>query len=178
MVEVKEKSPGLAAVLSFIIWGLGQIYVGRTREKTVLGVLLLIFDIFSNIIGYAFLVTNPSSGAVGVCIFFMFIGIIITILIVLDAYKDAKKYNEEQKSKSKMIPKTILSSEGEKILQAPQSYISDIKEQLKKEEKITTQTYIEPEKRTIIKKKPKFCPECGNKLEESRKFCPECGNKL
>lgn len=24
----------------------------------------------------------------------------------------------------------------------------------------------------------KYCPECGNKLEDSPKFCPECGKEL
>ncbi|MDH5478411.1 MAG: zinc ribbon domain-containing protein [Nitrospinota bacterium] len=28
------------------------------------------------------------------------------------------------------------------------------------------------------KKKGKFCPECGSKVEKSHKFCPECANKL
>jgi len=176
MVEVKEKSPGLAAVLSFIIWGLGQIYVGRTKEKTLLGVVLFIIDIVGNIFGFGLFVSNP--GARGVCIFLIFIGLIITIVTVLDAYNDAKKYNNEIQSKSKMMPETILSAEGEKILHTPQKFVDNIKEQLKEEEKTTTQTYTEPEKSTITKKKPKYCPECGNKLEEAHKFCPECGNKL
>ena len=174
MVEIKEKSPGLAAVLSFIIWGLGQIYVGRTKEKTVLGVLLLIIDIVANIFGFALLTSNP--GAAGVCIFLSFIGLIITILIVLDAYKDAKKYNKEKQLKSKTISETIISTEGEKILHAPKRYTNDIKEQLE-EEKIPPQNYNEPEI-NILKKKPKFCVECGNKIEGNPKFCPECGNKL
>ena len=25
---------------------------------------------------------------------------------------------------------------------------------------------------------PKYCPECGVKIEENPKFCPECGNKF
>ena len=175
MVEIKEKSPGLAAVLSFIIWGLGQIYVGRTRGKTVLGVLLFIIDIVTNIFGFAFLISNPSVAVV--CVFFSFIGIIITIIIVMDAYSDAKKYNKEKQVKSKIISETILSTKGEKILHTPQKFVENIKEQLKEEEKITPQIYNEP-KIDTIKKKPKFCPECGNKIEGNPKFCPECGNKL
>ncbi|MDH5637857.1 MAG: zinc ribbon domain-containing protein [Nitrospinota bacterium] len=28
------------------------------------------------------------------------------------------------------------------------------------------------------KKKGKFCPECGSRVEKTHKFCPECANKL
>jgi len=28
------------------------------------------------------------------------------------------------------------------------------------------------------KKKGKFCPECGSRLEKLSKFCPDCGQKL
>ena len=28
------------------------------------------------------------------------------------------------------------------------------------------------------KKKGKFCPECGSRLEKPTKFCPDCGQKL
>jgi rubrerythrin len=27
-------------------------------------------------------------------------------------------------------------------------------------------------------KKPKFCPNCGNKIEGNPDYCPECGHKL
>ena len=28
------------------------------------------------------------------------------------------------------------------------------------------------------KNMPKYCPECGEKVEGNPKFCPKCGNKL
>ena len=37
---------------------------------------------------------------------------------------------------------------------------------------------IIPEPIAETKSTPKFCSNCGNKLEEGIKFCPECGTKL
>jgi RNA polymerase subunit RPABC4/transcription elongation factor Spt4 len=41
---------------------------------------------------------------------------------------------------------------------------------------------VEPPKNTTeqksIKKRPKHCPECGQKLEDAVSFCTNCGNKL
>ena len=170
-IQEKEKSPGLAAFLSFLIWGLGQVYVGR---KKTLGIVLILIDIVQAIITIP-LISNP-----GICILGSMIGLVITIFIMLDAYKDAKEYNKEIQMRTKMKSETILSSDGEKILHAPQRFVDEVKQQLKGEENEETliKTHDEPVKSSTKKKQPKFCSECGNKIEGQPKFCPECGNKL
>jgi hypothetical protein len=166
MTKEKEKSPVLAAFLSFIIWGLGQIYAGKQVKK---GVALIFLDFF-----LMFLLLSP------LMIIILIIGLIVTPIIMWDAYKDAKEYNNEIQFKSKNKSETILSTNGEKILHTPQKVVNDIKQQLKGEEigKTPPKNYDDSEKNNVKKKKLKFCTECGYKLDGSPKFCPECGNKL
>lgn len=74
-VTVGTKSPGLAAVLSFLISGLGQIYVGRIGR----GIAILLGGIVIAAISF----------------FLLFIPMIIYwIWNIYDAYKLAKQYNE------------------------------------------------------------------------------------
>ena len=72
----KNKSPGLAAILSFLIVGLGQVYVGLTKK----GILLFIGAIISGIL------------------MLVFIGWIAWLLIwgygIFDAYNSAEKINQ------------------------------------------------------------------------------------
>ncbi len=71
-----QKSPGLAAVLSFLIVGLGQIYLGLTKK----GILLFIGAIISGVL------------------MLVFIGWITWLLIwgygIYDAYNSAEKINQ------------------------------------------------------------------------------------
>jgi len=81
---VREKSEGLAAVLSFVWAGLGQIYAGRVMRGfgiMVLGIVLWFVAIF--------------------LMFFVVTAIIAVIMIiafwiwnVMDAYKSAQRYND------------------------------------------------------------------------------------
>lgn len=77
--EVKEvKSPGIAAILSFFITGLGQIYNGQIVKGLVFLVLAIVFVFLSAIlIGIPFL-------------------IFIWIYGIYDAYNTAKKINMGQ----------------------------------------------------------------------------------
>jgi len=71
-----KKSPGIAAVLSFIVTGLGHIYCGKIG----VGLMLLFLEIVLFFIG--FLLFFP-----------LFLAAFIWIISIIDAYDIAKKYN-------------------------------------------------------------------------------------
>jgi TM2 domain-containing membrane protein YozV len=73
----KKKSEGLAAVLSFLIPGLGEMYVGRLG----FGILLLVLDIVCAFLTLIFFV--PIVGC-----------LIIWVYSIYDSYKGAKDYNQ------------------------------------------------------------------------------------
>ncbi len=73
---VSRKEPALAAILSFVITGLGQIYAGKAGK----GVALLIATIVSFFLSFLII---P---------FFIAIG--LWIYGIIDAYNTAQKYNE------------------------------------------------------------------------------------
>jgi len=74
---VKEKNPGLAAVLSFLVTGLGQAYNGD----------------FMKMLGLWF------ASAISIVLIFVGIGLILLPIVwiagVGDAYMSAKRHNEE-----------------------------------------------------------------------------------
>jgi TM2 domain-containing membrane protein YozV len=72
---VKEKSPELAALLSFLIVGVGQIYNGQVGK----GVIILIAAVISGVLW-----------TIGIGVIF---SIIIWIYAIYDAYTTAKKIN-------------------------------------------------------------------------------------
>jgi len=72
----REKSPGLAAVLSFFIPGVGQIYNGQLGK----GIWLVIADVIFLLLSYFF---------IGIPFLFA-----IWIYAIFDAYKVAEKINE------------------------------------------------------------------------------------
>jgi TM2 domain-containing membrane protein YozV len=74
--KTEFKSPGLAAVLSFLIPGLGQIYCGKIGK----GILFLVLAIVSAVL-IIFLIGIP-------------IYIIVWVINILDAHKTAKRINE------------------------------------------------------------------------------------
>jgi len=78
MVVQKGKSSGVAAVLSFLWCGLGQIYNGQIGK----GIVMLILYGFSLLLVYILigLVTTP----------------ILWIWGIIDAYRTAERLNEEQ----------------------------------------------------------------------------------
>lgn len=63
------KNPGVAAVLSFLFPGLGQIYNGQI----LIGILLSILTVF---------------------LYFIVIGFILHMYLIYDAYKAAENYND------------------------------------------------------------------------------------
>ena len=83
MPEVR-KSPVFAALFSFFVWGLGQIYASVSNLKIGTGIALLLLWMGYLILSFIY-ISN--------------IFIIVAVLIVLgiiyafDAYRDAKEYN-------------------------------------------------------------------------------------
>jgi len=92
---IREKSDGIAAVLSFLWAGAGQIYVGRIKRG--LGILLA-YTLVS-IVAYALIFSILMLGAglteAGIVLLFcVTIGMFaIWIWNIFDAYKLAKEYN-------------------------------------------------------------------------------------
>ena len=71
---MKEKDPMIAAILSFVFPGLGQIYADKIGR----GILMF----FATVIGYFCLIIP---------------GLIIWVVNIFDAKKQAEKYNEKIK---------------------------------------------------------------------------------
>jgi ribosomal protein S27AE len=42
----------------------------------------------------------------------------------------------------------------------------------------STSRNISEEEEEIIVSTPKYCPLCGEKLQQSIRFCPNCGSKI
>lgn len=77
---VKRKNPALAAVLSLLITGAGQIYLGRVlRGVFFLGTVLLLGYLLEDILTFDEL---------------MIVGIAFSVISAWDAYSIAKKINE------------------------------------------------------------------------------------
>lgn len=73
-----SKSPGLAAVLSFLVPGLGQIYNGQVGK----GLLILVFVV----VLFALIVTSPVIAGG--------LAFLTWVLAIYDAYTQAERYNE------------------------------------------------------------------------------------
>lgn len=83
------KNPGVAAVLSFFIPGLGHIYSG----EIIIGIAFLIIEILLGAFGI-FLMRSPSQIREG--IIFIAVGFIFWIYNIYSAYKMAEKKNMRQ----------------------------------------------------------------------------------
>lgn len=79
------KNPWIAAVLNFVLWGLGYIYIGRRR---LFGTLMLISDIMLGIIYFLFLMV-PQSFLILILMEIPFV--IISLAFAYDAYKETTK---------------------------------------------------------------------------------------
>ena len=101
MVENKP-SPGIAAVLSFVFNGLGQIYNGEIKKGLILifiSALCMLLMISGGIFAIAWLVTGLLISwpfLVSLCVFVS--GVILAAIIgtfsIFDAYNTAKKLNQ------------------------------------------------------------------------------------
>lgn len=91
------KSKGIAAVLSIIFMGLGQIYTGKIAK----GVVLAIIEAFCLSQEFVF-VLALLAGDLTITMWAAYLGVTIVFIAlwvwqVYDAYKLAKNYNESQK---------------------------------------------------------------------------------
>jgi Na+/phosphate symporter len=100
-------NPRIAAILSFVFNGLGQIYNGEIKKGLTLiflsGLSLLILLIGAIFIFYFIKTLPPISFLIlGVCLFFfgLTLMIVIGIYSISDAYNKAKKIIEEYEGKT------------------------------------------------------------------------------
>ena len=94
MVCVREKSTGIAAILSILWAGLGQIYVGRIGR----GLALMFAHLMLIIAGGFFVLAGGLfggiGGAVGGGMIFLVLLVVLWAWNVFDAYKQANNYND------------------------------------------------------------------------------------
>jgi len=88
-----KKNPAVAAVLSLLIVGIGQMYVGQVTR----GMVFLVFCIVMN----AFLVA-PMFGGMGSLVF----GLLCNIMTAIDAHKQARMFNAEHDKSRKRFSTT------------------------------------------------------------------------
>ncbi len=72
IISRKQKSPGLAALSSLLICGIGQVYVGDIGRGIVFFIITVVIAIFTLGIG----------------------GLIMLIIVIIDAYNSDKLHNE------------------------------------------------------------------------------------
>lgn len=108
MKRVDYPNPGISALLSFVVNGLGQIYNGEIKKGLtlisisafsliifIIGAILLFFFIKDNLTPVAFLIWGI------ILIFSGFVGIVVTgAYSISDAYRTAEKMNLEKKDES------------------------------------------------------------------------------
>ena len=104
-VYIEEKSAGIAALLSFLWAGAGQLYAG----KIVRGIIMLLVYIFAQIGGYFvffFLLVEIDSfeslnAFLAATVIFMICLTAFWIWNIFDAYKLVKQYNEHMRATGK-----------------------------------------------------------------------------
>lgn len=160
------KNPTLAAILSFLINGLGQIYNGEIAKGIIIIVVQIInVALMSIIIGF---VTAP----------------IVFIWSIYDAYKVAQRINEEAMKEvvanSKQCPQCAERVQADAkvcrhcgyqfvpvaaTLAAPspvQPVIPTAAPSAQPAQPVAAQT--------------KFCPQCGQQIQTNARFCMSCGH--
>lgn len=88
-IVYNRKDPAIAAILSFLITGIGHLYIGKIGKGLLLLFAVIIITPFSLI---PFVATGGVSGA-PLVIVAMLIVFVIWIYAIYSAYEDAKEYN-------------------------------------------------------------------------------------
>ncbi|MDR0508712.1 MAG: hypothetical protein LBG63_02650 [Candidatus Methanoplasma sp.] len=94
VVYANEKSTGIAALLSILWAGLGQIYVGRIGRGLALMLIHLMVVISSAFVAFAGLLFGGLGGAVGGGFMVFVLLAVLWAWNIFDAYKQANKYND------------------------------------------------------------------------------------
>jgi TM2 domain-containing membrane protein YozV len=98
MIYIREKSTGVAAVLSIVWAGLGQVYVGKIGR----GLALMIAYFFAVFIGlFSFITGGLLGGVAGAVGGIVLVGVLyfsLWIWNVFDAYNLANEYNDSMRN--------------------------------------------------------------------------------
>jgi hypothetical protein len=91
----EKKSPLLALILSFLIPGLGQFYVGKNKNGIVLVIAAVILWVFIVASSAARSDTSSSTNSLACCVCIFFLGYLaVWIYGMFDAYQTAEKTNK------------------------------------------------------------------------------------
>ena len=88
----KRKNPVLAALLSFLLAGLGQLYLGRIRRGILFFILEIITAVFS-FYGDSWLGTGGIESEISIRNFGYILNLAVSLWAAYDAYVIAKKIN-------------------------------------------------------------------------------------
>ena len=172
--QPQPKNPALAAILSFLISGLGQIYNG----EVVKGVVIIAVQVVNALLA--------------MIIIGIFTGIAVWIWSIYDAYKTAEKINQEMGltpsgsiGMTKTCPQCQANvpndaricqycgyefypavSTAQPALTASASQAASV--QPVQETEMTQSTFAST----------KLCPACGTKVASDAKFCINCGHQF
>jgi TM2 domain-containing membrane protein YozV len=95
-VQMREKGEGTAAVLSFLIAGLGQIYVGRIKRGLGIMLVFVLMSIFTS--AMILLVVTETAGLTDLGWMLLFVVFVFEIALwiwnIFDAHRLAKEYND------------------------------------------------------------------------------------
>ena len=187
MNETKKKSPGLAAFLNFLIWGVGYIYV----EKVGMGVIFILLECVTTFIMIYMYAEDVICGL-------SIISVIVTILIMIHAFNLAKKYNGAIDSSRRRPIHPITSRPTENYLTLKKTetiYVSQSENKDSSMQEMVPQ--FEDEMPELVPEEPLWepmeeveespeykqitmCPYCGKDLffPEPVKFCPFCKKRI
>ncbi|MCL1810925.1 MAG: hypothetical protein FWG41_01705 [Methanomassiliicoccaceae archaeon] len=98
VINIRDKSAGIAAVLSFFMIGLGQIYVGKIGRGLLLMMAYIVFVCIGVVVtALAVLSTDGIDDLAGVGVLVIIISVCYLVLWVwniFDAHKLANRYND------------------------------------------------------------------------------------
>ena len=94
VVHVREKSKGIAAVLSFIWSGLGQMYVGKVGRGLALMFIHFVTVIIGPFVVLAGGLFGGPGGLLGGGLLILILPITLWAWNIFDAYNQAKKHND------------------------------------------------------------------------------------
>ncbi|NLX47948.1 MAG: zinc-ribbon domain-containing protein [Euryarchaeota archaeon] len=89
----ERKDPLIALILSILLPGVGQIYVGRVLRGLLILLLVPLFSVFPAILMFAVVSTGSVSGALMTGVVLVIVSIALYIWQIVDAYRLAEEHN-------------------------------------------------------------------------------------